>query len=130
MSPTREKAEGKRENSRISSETNASPLSLFPFPLSVTLFQQPVSAWSLGFVASLKREVDRHRHHDRHWLPVQQRRRELPLLDGLQRGVVEHWDGAQHARTADGAIAFDARFEDDDALHLGVLRLRRIGGVH
>jgi hypothetical protein len=40
-SESREKAEGRRENSRIASETNASPLSLLPFPLSVTLFQQP-----------------------------------------------------------------------------------------
>src|SRR5260370_31153276 len=44
----------------------------------------------------LQREVHRHGHDDRHRHAVEQRRRELPLLDGIERRCIEQRDRSEH----------------------------------
>ena len=51
----------------------------------------------------LQGEVHRHGHDDRHGTPFTLRRRELPLLDRVERRLIEERDRPEHARVADVA---------------------------
>ena len=78
---------------------------------------------------SLQREIDRDRHDDRHGDAVEQRRRELPLLDCVERRLVEQRNRPQNFGVLDPAVGADGRLDDDDALHAGGLGDRRIDRI-
>src|SRR3989454_480490 len=78
----------------------------------------------------LKREVHGDRHDDRHRHAVEQRRRELPLFHRIERRRVEQWDRPEHFGLFDLTVGPDHRFDDDDALHPGRPRDRRIFRLH
>src|SRR5215204_463395 len=63
------------------------------------------------------RQRERHgdRHHDGYRLSIQQRRRELPVGDGLKRRTIEQLDRAQHLHFAHVAGLVDYRLQDHRA---------------
>src|SRR5919201_7172642 len=74
----------------------------------------------------LQRKVYGHRHDDRHRHAVEERRRERPLPDRVERRLIEQRDRAQHLRVLNAAVGPNRRLDDDDALHARGLRDRRI----
>src|SRR5262249_22615461 len=83
---------------------------------------------TLRTIRLLKCEVHRDRHDDRHGDVVEQRRRELPLLDGVEGSLVEQRLTAKHLGFLDASVCADRRFDDDDALHARGLGDWRIYG--
>jgi hypothetical protein len=66
-------------------------------------------------------EMDGHRHHDRHRRAVEESRREFPLLDGVERGLIEQRDGSQDSGLCDATLLIDRDFHDHDALDASAL---------
>jgi hypothetical protein len=46
----------------------------------------------------------RHRHHHAPGRPIHERRREVPLLHGGYRGMIQPWHSAQHADVGHGSV--------------------------
>src|SRR5215207_10068663 len=65
----------------------------------------------------LQREVHRDSHDDRHRHAIEKRRRELPLFDGVECGLVEQGDRAEHFRVLHPAVRADRGLDDDDTRH-------------
>src|SRR5262245_1347599 len=78
----------------------------------------------------LQREIHRDGHDDRHRHAVQQGRRELPMLHGIQCRGVEQRNRPQILSVLHLARRSDGGLDDDDSLHAGRLRNRRIDGPH
>src|SRR3954471_4841364 len=74
----------------------------------------------------LQRELHGDGHDDRHGGSVQQRRRELPLADGVNCRLVEERDRTQYPRIRHMADLVDRHLHDDHALNVRRLGFRRV----
>ena len=78
----------------------------------------------------MQREVHRDGHDHRHRRTIQQRRHELPLHDGVDRGLIEHRYRPQHFGVHHHSRCVDRRLENHDTLDAsphGVLWIDRTG---
>src|SRR5262245_51488904 len=79
---------------------------------------------------SVQIKRDSHRHDDRRWYVVQQRRRVLPLPHGVDRGLVEQRNRAEDFYVLHFAVSADGRFENHDPLNARRLRDLWVHGLH
>ena len=100
-----------------------------PFLRSSSPPHLPVRACLRGLLPS-QTKVHRHRHDDRDDLAVHGGRRELPLLDGLERSLVEQRNRPENLGALDTARCAYDRLDDDDALHARILRHGRVHRWH
>src|SRR5215470_12833662 len=78
--------------------TSTTPMPLAGVPIVPHISMRFISPPENGLTELLQREIDGDRHDDRHRDAVQQRRRELPLLDRIERRLIQQWDRAENLR--------------------------------
>src|SRR5437660_615232 len=69
-------------------------------------------------VSGLQHEVDRHRHNYWDRNAAQQRRREPPLPDGVERGLIEERLRSEHSRRLHVPACIDRCLDDHDPLNV------------
>src|SRR3954466_2429227 len=127
-------------NEIIDMKTRITPMALATIPICAHICIKSISPllrcsgssrnWSrLQKSNLLQSEIHRDGHDDRHRYAVEQRRRELPLLDGIECRLVEQRNRPQHLCVLHPAVSADRGLDDDHARHACGLGDWRIHGA-